>query len=107
MDYTLRATRFPLKLPLRYRESGTIPWHNGHTENISRTGILFRAEQDVPVQTALEMRIEFPSFLNLALVCRGPVVREQASASPETHALLAAAIRACRFLPKRSIKNPK
>jgi hypothetical protein len=104
MDYTLRATRFPLKLLLRYRESGTIPWHTSYTENISRTGILFRAGQDIPIQTALEIHIEFPMFLNLTLICRGPVVRNQGAASPETP-ILAAVIRACRFLPNRSAKN--
>ena len=106
MPYTPRAVRFPLKLPLQYRERGTVPWHNGHTENISRTGILFHAEQEFPVQTALEMRIKFPSSLKLTLICRGPVVRIQSAAFLETHAVLGAAIRGCCLLSNRPRRNP-
>jgi hypothetical protein len=84
-----RAQRFPIKLPLRYREIGTTPWLKGSTVNISRTGVLFQAERDFPVQTVLEMRIRFPEAV---VACRGPVVREQVPAFPETHQTQMAAL---------------
>ncbi len=100
-----RATRFPLALPLRYRESGTIPWHKGSTVNISRTGILFQPERDLPLHTALEMRIEILPFSKMTLTCRGPVVRKQTPASSEDRPVLAAMIHACRLMAKRPEKS--
>src|ERR1700757_4746552 len=40
-----RAQRFQLHLPLRYRRLGEAQWHIGTTENISRSGLLFQADQ--------------------------------------------------------------
>ena len=37
-----RAPRFSLRLPIRYRTVGEPAWHDGTTENISRSGVLFR-----------------------------------------------------------------
>ena len=106
MGYTLRAVRFPLQLPMRYRESGTLLWYAGKTVNISRTGILFKAEQEIPVQTALEMRIAFPPSSKMTLICRGPVVRKQKNKmAPESSSLMATVIRGCRLLPKRPPKG--
>src|SRR5581483_8833518 len=42
---TFRAQRFNLNLPLRYRLLGEENWRLGTTENISRSGLLFRAEE--------------------------------------------------------------
>src|SRR5215813_4306965 len=40
-----RAQRFQLHLPLKYRRLGEKIWHEGTTENISRSGMLFKAEE--------------------------------------------------------------
>src|SRR5215472_649367 len=40
-----RAQRFQLHLPLKYRRLGEKLWHEGTTENISRSGMLFKAEE--------------------------------------------------------------
>ncbi len=40
-----RATRFDLHLPLKYRLVGESGWREGTTENISRSGMLFQAEE--------------------------------------------------------------
>ena len=40
-----RAQRFNLQLPLKYRPIGEDDWRAGTTENISRSGMLFRAEE--------------------------------------------------------------
>ena len=42
-----RAQRFNLNLPLKYRLVGEGNWRKGTTENISRSGMLFRAEEMV------------------------------------------------------------
>ena len=106
MAYTLRATRFPLNLHLQYREIGTLPWHEGSIVNISRTGILFETRQDIPVQTALEMRVAFPPSVRMTLICRGPIVRKQEPISQEIRSVYAAPIRACRLLPRKTAKDP-
>jgi len=40
-----RARRFNLQLPLRYRPLGEKSWRPGTTENISRSGLLFQAQE--------------------------------------------------------------
>ena len=49
----LRASRFPVRLPLRYRVVGSRKWDVGVTENISRSGILFYAEASGALVQAL------------------------------------------------------
>ena len=44
-----RAQRFNLHLPLRYRKVGEQGWRNGTTQNISRSGLLFEAEEMLEV----------------------------------------------------------
>ena len=52
---TPRAPRFPLEFPLRYRASEDSPWRNGHGTNISRSGVLFSAEQPLRLRAPLEL----------------------------------------------------
>jgi signal transduction histidine kinase/CheY-like chemotaxis protein len=40
-----RAPRFKLHIPIRYRPVGQQSWRKGTTENISRSGLLFHAEE--------------------------------------------------------------
>ena len=42
----LRAKRFDLHLPMKYRFVGESGWHTGTTENISRSGMLFPRGDD-------------------------------------------------------------
>jgi hypothetical protein len=70
-----RAPRFPLHVPLRYRKSGMPYWQYGKAVNISRTGILFYADEIIPEESVLDMRISFP--LKLTLSCQGSIVRAQ------------------------------
>ncbi len=99
--YVTRAPRFPIQAPLRYRESGEQSWHSGLTVNISRTGILFSAEEPLDPQTVLEMRIAFPPELTgeteTNVVCWGPVVRGDSDPEDEHRRLLAASIFRYRF----------
>lgn len=75
-DDSVRAWRFELDLPVHYRPIGDAHWHEGRTENISRSGVLFRAGEILDVDTEVEMRFLLPVEPTApAIVCRGRVVR--------------------------------
>jgi hypothetical protein len=74
---TPRAQRFPLDFPLHYRKSGVQYWQDGRTINMSRTGILFYADERIPSESVLDIRINFP--LKATLVCQGSIVRTEES----------------------------
>ncbi len=85
-----RAQRFNLQLPLKYRLLGENDWRSGTTENISRSGLLFRAQEAISPNAQLEINLVLPAEIaGLAaaeVVCRGEVVRtiegESSSISP-------------------------
>jgi peptidoglycan/LPS O-acetylase OafA/YrhL len=91
-----RAGRFPVRLSLRYRELGCLEWIEGKTENMSRSGILFRAETVLIPKTKVEMRLAFPMVIkNRALweiVRDGVVVRAEQSGIGGASPTLAVAI---------------
>lgn len=74
-----RAQRFQLHLPLRYRRLGENNWHEGKTENISRSGILFQADEPLQPSALLEINLVLPPEIAglsaTEVVCRGEVVR--------------------------------
>jgi hypothetical protein len=71
-----RPQRVALHLPLRYRPVGDPDWHEARTENISRTGVLFRTTDPLDIDTHVEMTFVLPiSPSQPAIVCRGRVVR--------------------------------
>jgi len=89
-----RAQRFNLQLPLRYRLVGDNAWREGTTENISRSGMLFRAEEAIPTNVQLEINLVLPAEIAglsaAAVVSRGEIVRawqpEQPTIRPAVHA---------------------
>jgi CheY-like chemotaxis protein len=89
-----RARRFNLQLPLRYRLLGEKNWRPGTTENISRSGLLFQAQELLEPNAQLEINLVLPSEIaGLAateVVCRGEVVRSSGVKGP--HPALAAKI---------------
>jgi len=74
-----RAQRFQLHLPLRYRRLGENQWHLGTTENISRSGMLFQADELLQPAAQLEINLVLPAEIaglsETEVVCRGEVVR--------------------------------
>jgi len=74
-----RARRFNLQLPLRYRPLGEKSWRPGTTENISRSGLLFQAQEFLHPSAQLEISLVLPpEIAGLAateVICRGEVVR--------------------------------
>ncbi len=91
-----RATRFDLHLPLKYRLVGESGWREGTTENISRSGMLFQAEEPIAPNAQLEINLVLPAEIaGLAaaeVVCRGEVVRTVKSESSTVTPTLAAKI---------------
>jgi PAS domain S-box-containing protein len=74
-----RARRFNLHLPLLYRPVGEKSWRPGTTENISRSGLLFQAQEALHPAVQLEISLVLPAEIaGLAateVICRGEVVR--------------------------------
>jgi CheY-like chemotaxis protein len=91
-----RAQRFNLHLPLRYRRVGEQGWRNGTTENISRSGLLFQAEEMLQPSVQLEINLVLPAEIAglspTEVVCRGEVVRAVQPGDPTLSPALAAKI---------------
>jgi PAS domain S-box-containing protein len=91
-----RAQRFQLHLPLRYRRLGESDWHEGTTENISRSGMLFKAEEALQPSAQLEINLVLPAEIAglsaTEVVCRGEVVRTVAPRGEAMSPALAARI---------------
>jgi PAS domain S-box-containing protein len=97
----LRAQRFNLHLPVKYRLLGEADWRQGTTENISRSGMLFRAEEMIPPTAQLEINFVLPAEIAglsaAEVVCRGEIVRALEPQPPRMSPALAAKILQYRF----------
>src|ERR1035437_10262352 len=91
-----RAQRFHIQLPLRYRRLGEKQWHVGTTENISRSGMLFQADELLQPSAQLEINLVLPAEIaglsDTEVVCRGEVVRTVQSSGEAPSPALAARI---------------
>jgi len=96
-----RARRFAIHIPIRYRKPHTSRWFEGRTENISYSGVLFRAEFPLQPKTTVELRFELPiAILGEAegkIVCKGVVVRIEESPISAIPPALAVSIRGYRM----------
>jgi PAS domain S-box-containing protein len=74
-----RAQRFQLHLPLKYRRLDEEKWHSGETKNISRSGLLFQAEDPLQPNVILEINLVLPAEIAglspTEVICKGEVVR--------------------------------
>jgi PilZ domain len=104
LSFTVRAQRFNLHVPLKYRLVGQIDWREGSTENISRSGMLFRAQELIPLHSQLDINLVLPSQIaGLAateVVCLGEVVRALERDQFTTSPALAARILRYQFQHK-------
>lgn len=93
---SFRAKRFALQLPLKYRPLGEQNWHSGTTENISRSGMLFRAEELISPNVQLEINLVLPREIaglsDAEVVCRGEIVRAVESSGSTMSPAIAAKI---------------
>ena len=67
-----RARRYAMATPLLFRQCGDQDWRPAWTLNLSRTGVLFRADDPPP---ALNREIEFIFTLPVPGASSGPQVR--------------------------------
>jgi len=51
----VRATRYTVAMPLKYRRVGETDWHDGMAENISQTGIFFRGDRGLTEDEVIEI----------------------------------------------------
>ncbi len=91
-----RAPRFQLHLPLKYRRLDEDKWHDGETRDISRSGLLFRAEDALQPNIQLEINLVLPSEIAglspTEVICRGEIVRTIEHLGEEMSPALAAKI---------------
>jgi PAS domain S-box-containing protein len=91
-----RAQRFQLHLPLKYRRLDEEKWHDGQTTNISRSGLLFQAEDLLQPNVVLEINLVLPAEISglspTEVICRGEIVRTVQPMGGEMPPALAARI---------------
>ena len=96
-----RARRFQMRLPLRYRCADDDEWHTAVTDNISHSGVLFRAEQVQPLTNAepgtpVELLLDVPTDAGAAITkirSQGRLVRVSGS----TDKAIAVSVRSYRL----------
>jgi hypothetical protein len=98
-----RAPRFPLRIPVRYRPAGSdAAWRDGRSENISRSGVLFRADDSPDSESAIEMMLTLGSELGAdvagVVICRGRVVRIEPGPPGDPRPTVAATIAGYRLV---------
>jgi len=75
----MRAPRFRLDLTVRYRPVGDVEWRQAKTGDISSSGLLLRADDALPLDTRLELRVVLavsePTPRAGEVSCVGRVVR--------------------------------
>jgi hypothetical protein len=95
-----KAQRFTIQTPIRYREVGGRRWFEGITENISRSGVLFRADLVLEPKAAVQMSLSLPVKMSgkrpAKISCRGTVVRTALTTEPNL-TVIGATIRRYRF----------
>ena len=95
-EFAHRAPRYAIPLAVLYRASGERAWLEGRTENISKTGVLVRAEHTLVPPTWIEMLLDIPADLpspfSGTTICRGRIVRAVGPSTLERRPAFAATI---------------
>src|SRR3954468_3373926 len=90
-----RAERYAIPIAILYRSPGELDWQPGLTENISRSGVLFRAERHLEPNTPLELMLDLPTIVSApasgTALRRGRVVRATAPSILHVRPVVAAA----------------
>ncbi len=106
---TPRAPRFPVALAIRYRSENEIAWHIGRSENISRSGVLFRGDHPVELLTPVEMIVLLPATAGrphgARVLCHGYVVRTVTMPSAEVAVEIGTTIADFEFAPPSAING--
>jgi hypothetical protein len=101
----VRAPRFTIEIPFYFRRRGEGSWRQGMTDNISRSGVLFRTDEPLADRTPIEMHFALPLQLSgrpgALVACRGLVVRAVPAGSAGALPGVAATITRYRFVRRR------
>jgi hypothetical protein len=85
-----RALRRELRIPIRFRPSGTEDWFMGETINLSESGLLFTANELFDVNARLEITFQITGTPLIARSTRNArIVRRTLSNWPETRIIFA------------------
>lgn len=91
-----RAPRFAIPIAVLYRTPADATWLEGWTENISRSGVLFRAQRGIDPDTPVELMMEIPIWIATPVagpaICRGRIVRAERPSPLEDRPAIAARI---------------
>ena len=63
ITWKVRERRLKHVVPVLYRVNGTDEWIEATSENLSRSGLLFRTEQELALCTLIDIRLEMPEEL--------------------------------------------
>ena len=95
------AARFGLQTTMRYRAMHDATWHEAQTENVGRSGVFFRDDHLLQVDTPVEMILTLPTELGgesgATTMCRGRIVRVEQPDLPDRHPGMAATIESYRM----------
>ena len=84
------------RVRMMYRQSGDPEWRTATTENVSRSGVLFRADGPLDPKTPVELMLTLPGTVagepSSRLRCDGHVVRTTACGGGGPRSCLAAAV---------------
>ena len=102
----MRARRFSIQVPLEYRFCGESAWREGHTENISRSGVLFWSESVIEIGARVELKLMLPVEIRrddsgAVIKCQAQIVRNVQAQTPVAKPTLAAKILDYQFAPGR------
>jgi hypothetical protein len=99
-----REARYVVHGSVLYRESGAMDWQKGFTENLSASGVLFRGETPLPLNTPLEMSITPPKAPGQrapeGIYCWGTVVRATMDEATSVKPVFGVKIQKFRTTPK-------
>jgi PilZ domain len=91
-----RAERYVIPIPVLYRTRGERVWFEGCTENISKSGVLVRADRSLEPDTRVEILLNIPEHISTPFsgttICRGRIVRAEGPSALEDRPAFAAAI---------------
>jgi hypothetical protein len=75
----IRARRYDVRAPVRYRTDPTESWHTAETRNVSRSGVLLRTDELLDLDLPIELILDLPAVVTgepaATVFCRGRVVR--------------------------------
>lgn len=84
MSEARTGKRFPLELPIRFRQKKTVAGEDATTANVSAAGVYIQANTDLAVGSSIEFDITLPAQVlgtpgDVEVHCTGRVVRRETS----------------------------